>query len=51
MLNWEVAIYRAIGLLWLCLTQTGEAGEDLTLNIYDTVFSAWLLDLFGIWFE
>jgi len=25
MSNWEVALYRAVGLLWLCLAQTGEA--------------------------
>ena len=27
MSNWEVAFCRAVGLLWLCLAQTGEAGE------------------------
>ena len=28
MSNWEVALCRAVGLLWLCLAQTGEAGDN-----------------------
>ena len=36
MSDWEVAFFRAVGLLWFCLAQTGEAGDSL--------------GLFGIWF-
>ena len=28
MFGWDVALGRAVGLLWLCLAQTGEAGES-----------------------
>ena len=31
MSDWEVAFCRAVGLLWLCLAQTGEAGESFVI--------------------
>ena len=41
MSDWEVAFFRAVGLLWFCLAQTGEAGDSLGLfwifgcNVWD----------------
>ena len=29
MSKWKLSFCRAVGLLWLCLAQTGEAGEGL----------------------
>ena len=47
MSKWEVAFSRAVGLLWLCLAQTGEAGDSLGLGMMDLVLGI-LYSVFGL---
>ena len=38
MSKWKLSFCRAVGLLWLCLAQTGEAGEDLAFFVVSVWF-------------